>query len=70
MLQSTSAAELLEASARRDSVSFAELVLRCYKPVYRLVWRMTKGHAETEDVAQEAFVKLWQIRPRFVKPGP
>jgi RNA polymerase sigma-70 factor, ECF subfamily len=58
-LQTTSDAELLLASARRDSASFAELVSRYYKPVYRMVWRMMNGNAETEDVAQEAFVKLW-----------
>jgi RNA polymerase sigma-70 factor (ECF subfamily) len=48
------------ASARRDAAAFAELVSRYYKPVYRMVWRMMNGNAETEDVAQEAFVKLWQ----------
>jgi RNA polymerase sigma-70 factor, ECF subfamily len=58
-LQTTSDAELLSASARRDSASFAELVSRYYKPVYRMVWRMMNGNAETEDVAQEAFIKLW-----------
>ncbi len=58
-LQTTSDAELLVASARRDSASFAELVSRYYKPVYRMVWRMMNGNAETEDVAQEAFIKLW-----------
>ncbi len=58
-LQTTSDAELLSAAARRDSASFAELVSRYYKPVYRVVWRMMNGNAETEDVAQEAFVKLW-----------
>jgi len=51
---------LLLASARRDAAAFAELVSRYYKPVYRMVWRMMNGNAETEDVAQEAFVKLWQ----------
>jgi RNA polymerase sigma-70 factor, ECF subfamily len=50
---------LLNASARRDAASFAELVQRYYKPVYRMVWRMMNGNAETEDVAQEAFIKLW-----------
>jgi RNA polymerase sigma-70 factor (ECF subfamily) len=58
-LQTTSDAELLMASARRDSASFAELVSRYYRPVYRMVWRMLNGNAETEDVAQEAFIKLW-----------
>jgi RNA polymerase sigma-70 factor (ECF subfamily) len=51
---------LLLASARRDAAAFAELISRYYKPVYRMVWRMMNGNAETEDVAQEAFVKLWQ----------
>ncbi len=59
-LQAASDANLLLASARRDSAAFAELVSRYYKPVYRMVWRMMNGNPETEDVAQEAFVKLWQ----------
>lgn len=59
-LQTASDATLLLASSRRDAAAFAELVTRYYKPVYRMVWRMMNGNAETEDVAQEAFVKLWQ----------
>ena len=59
-MQAASDANLLLASARRDSAAFAELVSRYYKPVYRMVWRMMNGNPETEDVAQEAFVKLWQ----------
>ena len=59
-VQAASDANLLLASARRDASAFAELVSRYYKPVYRMVWRMMNGNAETEDVAQEAFVKLWQ----------
>ena len=51
---------MLLASARRDAAAFAELVSRYHKPVYRMVWRLMNGNAETEDVAQEAFVKLWQ----------
>jgi RNA polymerase sigma-70 factor, ECF subfamily len=65
-MQTTSDAELLLASARRDATSFAELVARHYKPVYRMVWRMMNGNAETEDVAQEAFVKLW-VNPSQVR---
>ena len=53
-------AGLLAASARRDTRAFAELVNRYYRPVYRLVWRMTSGHADSEDIAQEAFLKLWR----------
>lgn len=53
-------AELLLASSLREPFAFAELVNRYYRPVYRLVWRMTSGHADSEDIAQEAFVKLWR----------
>jgi RNA polymerase sigma-70 factor, ECF subfamily len=67
-LQTTSDAELLLASARRDAACFAELVSRYYKPVYRMVWRMMNGNAETEDVAQEAFVKLWQNPAQVREP--
>lgn len=53
-------AALLAASARGDSVAFAELSRRYFAPVYRFVWRMTNGHPDCEDIAQETFVKLWQ----------
>ncbi len=53
-------ADLLMASSQRQQAAFAELVNRHYRPVYRLVWRMTGGHADSEDIAQEAFLKLWR----------
>ncbi len=53
-------AELLSAVARSDSRAFNEIVRRYYQPVYRLVWRMGNGNADTEDITQEAFMKLWQ----------
>ncbi len=59
-LHSAGDAELLLAAARRDAVAFGEIVNRYYKPVYRVTLRMTGGHADTEDIAQEAFLKLWR----------
>lgn len=53
-------ADLLVASGQRQQAAFAELVNRYHRPVYRLVWRMTGGHADSEDIAQEAFLKLWR----------
>ena len=53
-------AGLLQAAAAGSHAGFAEIVSRHYQPVYRLVWRMTNGGADAEDVAQEAFVKLWK----------
>ncbi|MBI2719370.1 MAG: sigma-70 family RNA polymerase sigma factor [Rhizobiales bacterium] len=53
-------AVLLSAAARGDAGALVELARRHYQPVYRLAWRLTGGHADSEDIAQEAFLKLWQ----------
>lgn len=53
-------AGLLKATAAGSHVAFAEIASRHYQPVYRLVWRMTNGAADAEDMAQEAFVRLWR----------
>ncbi len=58
--RSAADAELLAAAARRDKAAFAEIASRYYRPVYRLAWRMTGGHADSEDIAQEAFIRLWR----------
>ena len=62
-------AALLVAAAAGRPQAFAEIVNRYYQPVYRLVWRMTAGHADAEDIAQEAFVKLWQNPAQVREPG-
>jgi RNA polymerase sigma-70 factor (ECF subfamily) len=53
-------AGLLKAAAAGSHAAFAEIASRHYQPVYRLAWRMTNGGADAEDMAQEAFVKLWK----------
>ena len=53
-------AGLLEAAAAGSHEAFTEIASRHYQPVYRLVWRMTNGGADAEDVAQEAVVTLWK----------
>ena len=53
-------AGLLQAAAAGSHAGFAEIVNRHYQPVYRLVWRLTNGAADAEDMAQDAFVKLWK----------
>jgi RNA polymerase sigma-70 factor (ECF subfamily) len=52
-------AVLLARAAARDQQAFAVLVSRHYRPVYGLVWRLMNGHADAEDVTQQAFLKLW-----------
>ena len=52
-------ADLLAGAARRSEQAFAVLLQRYYKDVYRVVWRLTGGHVDSDDVTQEAFLRLW-----------
>jgi RNA polymerase sigma-70 factor (ECF subfamily) len=67
--QSAGDGELLAAAVRRDGKAYGEIVRRYYAPVYRLTWRMTGGHADTEDIAQEAFLRLWQNPAQLREAG-
>lgn len=58
-LHSESDADLLAAAVKRDAAAFGRLVVKYHTLVYRVVWRFTNGNAESEDIAQEAFLKLW-----------
>ncbi len=60
--------ELLAALLHGDRLAFSRLVNRHHAAVSRVVWRMTGGHAETEDIVQETFVKLWR-NPGQVRQG-
>jgi RNA polymerase sigma-70 factor, ECF subfamily len=52
-------ARLLQAATSRDARAFASLMARHYAIVYRVIWRVMNGHADAEDVTQEAFMRLW-----------
>ena len=60
--------ELLERLAEADPAAFSSLVELHFQPVYRVAWRMLGGREGAEDVAQEAFLRLWQ-NPRQVRDG-
>ena len=67
-LSDDSDSALLAAAAAGDEKAFAGLVERHYDIIYRVVWRVTSGHADTEDMVQEAFLKLWN-NPSQVRHG-
>jgi RNA polymerase sigma-70 factor, ECF subfamily len=60
--------ELLARAISRDENAFSELVDRHFQVVHRVVWRMMNGHADAEDVTQEAFLRLWR-NPAQVREG-
>lgn len=43
-----------------DEVAFASLVDRYAKPVLNFIWRIMGDATESEDVAQDTFVRAWQ----------
>lgn len=57
--------ELVDRARAGDGAAFAELVRRYSPRVRRLTRHLVHGHADAEDVAQEAFVRAHQALPRF-----
>lgn len=57
--------ELVDKAKAGDSAAFTELVRRYAPRVRRLTRHLVRGHADADDVAQEAFVRAHQALPRF-----
>nr|WP_197424851.1 RNA polymerase sigma factor [Bordetella sp. N] len=58
-------AELIARVGRQDPAAVRELVARKLPRLLALATRMLGDRMEAEDVAQEAFVKVWQQAPRW-----
>jgi RNA polymerase sigma-70 factor, ECF subfamily len=62
-------ADLLAGASRQDQKAFAELVARYHAQVYRVVWRLNDGHVDSDDIAQETFLKLWKNPAQLREAG-
>jgi RNA polymerase sigma-70 factor, ECF subfamily len=62
-------ADLLVGAARQNQKAFAELVTRYHAQVYRVTWRLNGGHMDTDDIAQETFLKLWKNPSQLREAG-
>jgi RNA polymerase sigma-70 factor (ECF subfamily) len=58
-------AELVAACAERVPGAFRELLSRYRRPAITLAYQMLGNLEDAEDVAQEAFVRVFQAIPRF-----
>jgi RNA polymerase sigma factor (sigma-70 family) len=58
-------AELLERVSARDAGAVREMVTRKLPRLLALAARMLNDRAEAEDVAQDAFLRLWKQAPRW-----
>jgi len=56
---------LLERVARGDRAAFGELYDAVAPRVLGLVVRLLRDHAQSEEVAQEIFLEIWQNASRF-----
>lgn len=56
---------LVEQARRGNQASFAELVRRHQDGVYSLCYRLMGDAAEAEDLAQEAFMRLYRSLTKF-----
>jgi RNA polymerase sigma-70 factor, ECF subfamily len=61
-------ADVLRAVAQQDQQAFSELIARHYQAVYRVAWRSCRNDADSEDVTQEAFLRLWN-NPSQLRDG-
>jgi RNA polymerase sigma-70 factor (ECF subfamily) len=59
LLSTIDDAALLARTANGETAAFGELMLRHLSPVLATARRIVRDEAEAEDIAQEAFLKLW-----------
>ena len=60
-----SAEELLVAVARGSEAAFEQLYAILAGPIFGLVRRIVRDHAQSEEVTQEVLVELWRTAPRY-----
>jgi RNA polymerase sigma-70 factor (ECF subfamily) len=63
-----SSEQLMLAVAQGDLDAFERIVLRHQAEAWRVAYRFTGNAAEAEDLAQEAFLKIFDAAPRY-KPA-
>jgi RNA polymerase sigma-70 factor (ECF subfamily) len=56
---------LMQAVARGELAAFEQLVLRHQQPAWRTAYRMLGCRQTAEDVAQEAFLRVFQAADRY-----
>lgn len=61
----SSAEDLMQAVARGDQASFAELYDMLAPSVFGLVRRVVRDPAQSEEVSQEVLLEVWRTAPRY-----
>ena len=61
---------LMQAIGRGDQAAFTVLVGRHLGRVTAMAWRMSGSRADGEEIAQEAFARVWVHAPKWDSGGP
>ena len=67
-LTETSDEELMRLVQKRDEGAFARLMDRHLTNIHSYVYQMTRSRSDSEDIAQETFLRLWYRASTF-QPG-
>jgi RNA polymerase sigma-70 factor, ECF subfamily len=65
MAETTSDVELMLKVKRGDREAFGLLVHRYRKPLINFIYRFTTNPGESEDLAHEVFIKVFQSAPKY-----
>jgi RNA polymerase sigma-70 factor (ECF subfamily) len=56
---------LVRRSRRGDLTAYDDLVKRYQERIYATIYHMTSNHEDANDLAQESFIKAFQVLPSF-----
>ena len=56
---------LVERAQRGDLAAYTELVRRYRERIYQTIFRLTRNHEDTDDLAQETFMRAFKELGRF-----
>jgi len=56
---------LIERCLEGDEKAFEELLEKYRKPVYSICYRMVGNRADSEDIAQEVFIRVFSVLDRY-----
>ena len=53
-----------------DREAFTAFIRMSQRPLYGLIWKMLRNHADTDDILQETYLKLFEKRDRLNTDRP
>ncbi|MBN2071464.1 MAG: sigma-70 family RNA polymerase sigma factor [Candidatus Krumholzibacteriota bacterium] len=56
---------LVERCLKGDEKAFEELLTKYRNPVYSICFRMVKNHSDAEDLAQDVFIRTFNVLDRY-----